>query len=40
MAVHIEMKRLELLGNIRIMDETKVAEKNLELEQEAESSLS
>jgi hypothetical protein len=34
-AVHIEMRRLELLGNMHIMDETNMAERNCELEQEA-----
>jgi hypothetical protein len=34
------MRRLELLGNMHIMDETKVAERSCGLEQEAESWLS
>jgi hypothetical protein len=37
--VHIEIRKLELLGNMGIMDETKMAEKNCELEQEAEYCL-
>jgi hypothetical protein len=34
------MRRLELLENMRIMDESKLAERNCELEQERESWLS
>jgi hypothetical protein len=39
-SVDVKTKRLDLLGNMRIMDETKVAERNCELEQEVESWLS
>jgi hypothetical protein len=38
-AVDIEIRRLYLQGNMCIMDETKLAERNCELEQEAGSSL-